>query len=314
MIAIATVDLKQSGTPGADGWVYHHLLPWRYYSFLGAYFAACAQYKARLFEYHEPRNPSLHKACAALYANGRGGGATLADWPRTTHNLTPSQYLKLCKRLDHRGNNGVFDTFDATYKFNLTAIGSLTSAPYFGGFLAMSTTQRDDDPESRFEPVVPVGLRDSLAKTELMQLRDYLLQSSRQELKTRPKGVPIEVGAALHDSIIDLTEALLETKYSRLGRAYPFEPSDWGCLHTGHPVAWTYLGEVENEPTRRPAPRKFVLLKEPDHARCGRRRTAAQTRQGTQPDEFAFPSAQLFRGVDQRNSRPRYGERHMMLP
>ncbi|MEM9060262.1 MAG: hypothetical protein AAGD13_07335 [Pseudomonadota bacterium] len=178
-----------SRTPdAAGGWVYHHVLPVRYY-----YAIACVLAHA-----------------VKTNAGGSGNDAAAALEAMPTIGANRNTIKKLAGGAD----------------IALADIGKLCASPYFGGFSGPEGVQRISDPGDRPERVCPKSApRDWW--TALKQLETLItgLVPSLPERDNEPARVSVDDGAIAADAGAIAGQVLRLSDFNKSVR--PFDPGDW---------------------------------------------------------------------------------------
>lgn len=203
-----------SRTPDAGGWVYHHVMPVRYYYAI---------------------------ACVLAYvvktdADGAAGDAAAA--------------LELMTTIG--GNRTTVKKFAAGVEMPLGDVGKICASPHFGGFSGPDETQRVSDPSDRPETVRPKSTPLDWW-TALKQLETLItgLVPSLAERKDELANVPVDDVAIARDAKAIAGQIRSLSDFNKAPR--PFEAGDWRYSPNADgsmPQPWHFLtGDSRAFPT-----------------------------------------------------------------
>jgi hypothetical protein len=237
---------RSDNTPTADGWTYHHILPWRYYYATGVVLAQVARLLMVGKTYH-PKSKYNHNVLEKVFKDLDSKNLTQEygiDYSQFKSAAADSQVtafglLDLCNTLHGAGNqnqNAMNASLIRRNGFDFGEIGNLCGAPRFGGFLGMAPEHRQDDPGNNAEPNRPASLpKERWGALNL--LRTHLT-------KFAPGMLGASAGSKITATVDWETFELFSVNLQKLIRSHdfptPFQPSDWGLVSSKQ-KPWGYL-------------------------------------------------------------------------
>jgi hypothetical protein len=246
-----TLPSRVGHAPAANGWTYHHVLPWRYYWVAGYSLVMLAKYKfhsknllttlKKGSDYHQAfiaeddavKGNKRDKNITALFGSDHGGFEVAKS---------PIALIKLCDDMHGAGQNAATNEVMNSGVVSAEAIAGVCTNPRFGGFAGMSPQQRRDDPHDQYEKRRPHSTS-QLWWGQLEILRS-ILERCTSDLRNPPEDRKLEVSFSQKDG--NLLVDTIQTLASSHNFVPAFSAKDWDYCPKGKKLPWHFIHPSHN--------------------------------------------------------------------